>query len=185
MGLVDTLKREFDLSVEWLGFEIHPDTPPEGIPLSTMFPHVDAESMTRRLNSMGDPFGITFQRIVRIANSRLALEAGEFAKDHGRFDQFHRAVFAAYFSRAEDIGNVEILKQAGREAGLDAVSLETALQTGQYRPALENMRKEAARLDVNAAPTFILEETDRVVGAQSLDVFREKLRGLRSERSGS
>jgi predicted DsbA family dithiol-disulfide isomerase len=184
MGLVDTLKREFDLCVEWLGFEIHPDTPPEGLPLSTMLPHVNAESMSRRLNSMGGPFGITFQKIAHIANSRLALEAGEFAKEHDRFDQYHRAVFAAYFSRAEDIGNVEILKRAGQDAGLDAGSLEQALRTGKYRPALENMRREAARLGVNAAPTFILEEKGRIVGAQSLDVFREKLRALQQERSG-
>ena len=178
MGLVDKLKQEFDLSVEWLGFEIHPDTPPEGMPLMKMFPRADVESMTKRLNSMGTPFGLNFLKIVNISNSRLSLEAGEFAKEQGRFEQFHHLVFQAYFSQGNDIGNIEVLKQLGRKAGLDADALEKALETGKYRRVLKEARGEAARLGITAAPTFLFNEKDRIVGAQPLDVFRERLKAL-------
>jgi predicted DsbA family dithiol-disulfide isomerase len=175
MGLVDKLKQEFDLRVEWLGFEIHPETPPEGMPLVKMFPRADAESMAQRLNSMGAPFGLTFQKIVHISNSRLSLEAAEFAKDHDRFDDFHGALFQAYFSQGRDIGSIEILASIAGDAGLDAEAMKEALQTGKYRPMIEAAQKEADRLGVNAAPTFIIENKDRIVGAQPLEVFRKKL----------
>jgi predicted DsbA family dithiol-disulfide isomerase len=175
MGLVDKLKQEFDLSVEWLGFEIHPDTPQEGIPLSTMFPQLDAQNMFRHLRDMAAPYGIAFVDISRISNSRMSLEASEFAKEHHMFDQFHRALFQAYFSQGMDIGNLEVLTHIGDESGLDRDALATALQTGKYLPRIENMRKEATRLGVNAAPTFIIEDRDRIVGAQPIDVFRKKL----------
>jgi predicted DsbA family dithiol-disulfide isomerase len=175
MGLVDRLKQEFDLSVEWLGFEIHPDTPQEGTPLSTMFPQLDARNMVRHLREMAAPYGIAFADISRISNSRMSLESSEFAKEHGMFDPFHRALFQAYFSEGMDIGNLEVLKQIGHESGLDRDALAQALQTGKYKPRIENMRKEAARLGVNAAPTFIIEDQDRIVGAQPIDVFRKKL----------
>jgi predicted DsbA family dithiol-disulfide isomerase len=175
MGLVDKLKQEFDLRVEWLGFEIHPETPPEGTPLSIMFPRIDPKSMTQSLNNAGEPFGIAFVKIVHISNSRRSLEAAEFAKDHDRFDGFHGALFHAYFSQGRDIGNIEILASIAGEAGLDAESMKAALQTGKYRPTIENARQEAARLGVNAAPTFIIENKDRIVGAQPLEVFRKKL----------
>jgi predicted DsbA family dithiol-disulfide isomerase len=178
MGLVDKLKQEFDLKVEWLGFEIHPETPPEGMPLIKMFPRADVDSMTRRLNSMGAPFGLTFQKIVNISNSRLSLEAGEFAKEQGRLDQFHHAVFQAYFSKGMDIGNIEILTQIGKDAGLDAEALAKALQTGTYRQKLATVKQEASRLGVTAAPTFIINEADRIVGAQPVEVFRERLRAF-------
>jgi predicted DsbA family dithiol-disulfide isomerase len=180
MGLVDKLNKEFDLQVEWLAFEIHPETPPEGMPLTTMFPRADAESMAGRLNSMGEPYGITFRKIEHIANSRLSLEAGEFAKQQGRFDQFHHAVFEAYFSRGKDIGSLEILTEIGRSAGLDATALETALKTGTYRQTLESMREEASRLAITAAPTFLINDQDRIVGAQPIEVFRKKLNLVRS-----
>ena len=176
MGLVDKLKQEFDLSVEWLGFEIHPDTPQEGMPLSTMFPQLDAQNMFRHLRDMAAPYGIAFLDISLISNSRMSLEASEFAKEQGMFDQFHRALFQAYFSQGMDIGNLEVLAQIGHESGLDRDALTKALQTGKYRPTLENMRKEATRLGVTAAPTFIIEDRDRIVGAQPIDVFRKKLR---------
>jgi predicted DsbA family dithiol-disulfide isomerase len=178
MGLVDKLKQEFELSVEWLGFEIHPDTPQEGMLLSTMFPQLDAQNMFRHLRDMAAPYGITFADISRISNSRMSLEASEFAKEHGGFDPFHRALFQAYFSQGMDIGSLEVLTQIGHESGLDRDPLAQALQTGKYRPLIENMRKEAARLGVNAAPTFIIEDRDRIVGAQAIDVFRKKLRKL-------
>jgi len=178
MGLVDRLKQEFDLQVEWLGFEIHPETPPEGMPLMKMFPRADVESMTKRLNSMGAPFGLNFRKIVNISNSRLSLEAGEFAREQGRFEQFHHAVFQAYFSQGRDIGNIDVLKQIGKEAGLDADALERALVTGTYRQVREKTKEEATRLGITAAPTFIFNEKDRVVGAQSLDLFRERLKTL-------
>jgi len=178
MGLVDKLKQEFEHSVEWLGFEIHPETPPEGMPLVKMFPRADVEGMTRRLNSMGAPFGLNFLKIVHISNSRLSLEAGEFARGQGRFDQFHHAVFQAYFSQGKDIGSVEVLKQIGKEAGLDADALGKALKTGKYRRVREEAKEEAARLGISAAPTFIFNEKDRIVGAQSIEVFRERLKAL-------
>jgi predicted DsbA family dithiol-disulfide isomerase len=176
MGLVDKLKREFDLSVEWLGFEIHPDTPPEGMLLSIMFPGLDAQNMFRHLRDMAAPYGITFADISRISNSRMSLEASEFAKEHGMFDQFHRALFQAYFSQGMDIGSLEVLTQIGHESGLNGDTLAHSLQSGKYRPMIANLRKEATRLGINAAPTFIIEEQDRIVGAQPIDVFRKKLR---------
>jgi len=178
MGLVDKLKQEFDLHVAWLGFEIHPETPPEGMPLVKMFPRADVESMTRRLNSMGKPFGLTFQKIVNISNSRLSLEAGEFAKEQGGFDEFHSSLFNAYFTQGKDIGSIDVLTQIGKKAGLDAEALKKALQTGTYRRLREDAKEEAARLGISAAPTFIFNEKDRIVGAQPLEVFRELLKTL-------
>ena len=176
MGLVDKLKQEFDLSVDWLGFEIHPDTPQEGMLLSSMFPQLDPQNMFRHLRDMAAPYGITFADISLISNSHMSLEASEFAKEHGKFDTFHRALFQAYFSQGMDIGNLEVLTELGHESGLDRGVLAQALQTGNYRQKIENMRKEAVRLGVTAAPTFIIEDRDRIIGAQPIEVFKKKLR---------
>ncbi len=90
------------------------------------------------------------------------------------FDQFHRALFRRYFSQGMDIGNLEVLAQIGHESGLDRDALAKVLQSGKFQPIIENMRKNAASLGVTAAPTFIIEDQDRIVGAQPIDVFRKK-----------
>jgi len=178
MGLVDKLKQEFDLQVEWLGFEIHPDTPREGMLLTNLFPHADVDGMTQNLRTMGAPFGLSFEKIVTISNSRLSLEALEFAKEHDRHDQLLAALFEAYFSLRRNIGDLDVLTLAGKKAGLDTVAMREALLLGTYGPAIESARQEAARLGVTAAPTFIVNDRDRIVGAQPIDVYRNLFRSL-------
>lgn len=156
--------------------EIHPETPPEGTPLTTLFPRADVEGMTQRLNAMGAPFGLNFQKIVRISNSRLALAAAEYAREHGRFDQFHRAVFHAYFTGGKDIGSMEVLTRTGREAGLDDGAMADALRSGKYAPRLLQMKQEAVRAGVTAVPAFIINDRETIVGAQSIETFRKALR---------
>jgi predicted DsbA family dithiol-disulfide isomerase len=131
------------------------------MPLSTLFPLLDAQNLFRHLRDTAAPYDIIFADIARISNSRMSLEASEFAKEHGRFDQFHRAHFRTYFSQGIDIGSLEVLAQTGHDAGLDRISLVQSLQSGKFLPMIENMQKEAARLGVTAAPTIIIEGKDR------------------------
>ena len=156
--------------------EIHPDTPQEGMLLSTMFPQLDSQNMFRHLRDMAAPYGITFTDISRISNSRMSLEASEFAKEQGLFDQFHRALFQAYFSQGMDIGSLEVLTQIGHESGLDRDSLALVPPNREIPAEDRGYAEEATRLGVNAAPTFIIEDRDRIVGAQPIDVFKKKLR---------
>jgi len=162
--------------VEWLGIEIHPDTPPGGRSVTDLFRQDDVDRMMKHLRAMGAPLGIIFSDITRISNSRLALQAGEFAEEHGRFDELHEALFQAYFSQGLDIGDQEVIMQLGRDAGLDVELLGKALQEGTYLPKLKQAQEEASRLGVTGVPTFFLGDGKALVGAQPLEVFQKILR---------
>ena len=120
--------------------------------------------------------GLTFTENDSLPNSRLSLQAAEFARANDRFDPFHSAVFQAYFSLGKDIGRIEALTEIGGDVGLDAVALETALRNGAYLTVLDEVRLEAARWNVTAIPRFIVEDEASVVGAQPIDAFRDVLR---------
>jgi len=125
---------------------------------------------------MGAPFGITFVDRPILSNSRLALQASEFARERNLFDPLHTALFAAYFSQGLDIGNIDILAMIAKEAGLNAGEMQNALQGGKYLPGLEAAKEEAAVRGVTGVPTFFIGDKKSVVGAQPLDVFRKALR---------
>jgi predicted DsbA family dithiol-disulfide isomerase len=164
--------------VEWLGVEIHPDTPPEGLPIERMFRPEDTKRMMKNLRAMGAPFGIIFADITRISNSRLALQAAEFSRDRGRFHEFHDAVLQAYFAAGLDIGDREVIAQLGRDVGLDITALEKALEKGTYLPRLQQMQEEAAQAGVTGVPTFLMGARRTIVGVQPIEVFRNTLRSL-------
>jgi predicted DsbA family dithiol-disulfide isomerase len=136
----------------------------------------DIQRMMEHLRAMGAPFGITFADRPLLSNSRLALQAAEFAREHDRFGPFHSAVFAAYFSHGLDIGNVDVLETIALDAGLDAGEMKQSLHSGKYLPGLEKTKEEAAVRGVSGVPAFFIRDKKSVVGAQPLDVFRKALR---------
>ena len=164
--------------MEWLGIEIHPETPPEGLPIERMFLPEDTKRMMKNLRAMGAPFGIIFSDITRISNSRLALQAAEFSRDQGRFDAFHDALLQAYFAAGLDIGDFSVIAQLGMDIGLDVPALEDALEKGTYLPRLKQMQEEAAQAKVTGVPTFLLGSRRTIVGVQPIEVFRNTLRSL-------
>ncbi len=176
MGLVEKLKQEFDLEVAWRGVEIHPETPPEGTLMTKRFRPEDIERMMGHLRGMGAPFGIAFADRPFLSNSLLALQAAEFSREKGRFEPFHAALFAAYFSHGLDIGDIDVLRQIGGEVNLDVESMVRDLQSGRYLPRVREAQEEAARLGVTGVPTFFIGDKKSVVGAQPLEVFRRILR---------
>jgi predicted DsbA family dithiol-disulfide isomerase len=156
--------------------EIHPETPPEGALMTARFRAEDIKRMMEHLRAMGAPFGITFVDRPILSNSRPALLAAEFAREQGKFQSFHEAVFPAYFSHGLDIGSIDVLKQIATDAGLDADAMADAVAGGKHLPLLETAKDEAARLGVTGVPTFFIDDKRSIVGAQSLDVFRKTLR---------
>jgi predicted DsbA family dithiol-disulfide isomerase len=169
------LKQEFELAVEWRGLEIHPETPPEGTPMDKRFRAADIKRMMEHLRTMGAAFGITFADRPLLSNSRLALQAVEFARDHAKFQEYHQALFTAYFSEGLNIGDLNVLKQIARDTGLDAEVMNQDVVNGKYLSTLAAARDNAARLGVSGVPTFFIGMKKTIVGAQPLDVFRKAL----------
>ena len=62
------------------------------------------------------------------------------------------------------------------QVGLNVLSLNYALRENKYTANLDQARQEAIECGVTAVPTFIIGEKDRIVGAQSIDIFRQMLR---------
>lgn len=120
--------------------------------------------------------GITFTRgRTWTSNSRLALEAAEFAAERGDGMRFHRAMFKAYFEDLVDIGNLDVVVRIGAAAGLPESELREALTRGQYRATVDEGIQEAQEIGVTAVPTFVLDEKYGIVGAQESRVFEDLL----------
>jgi predicted DsbA family dithiol-disulfide isomerase len=131
--------------------------------------------MFSTLRKKGKELGISFGDLTLLANSRLAMQASEFARDAGKFSVFHEALFHAYFTELRDIGNLEVITAIGRQASLDTRELYVALQENRYLPRLLAVTEEARQLNITAAPTFLINGRFEIVGAQPLETMRSSL----------
>ncbi|MHB1325800.1 MAG: DsbA family oxidoreductase [Thermoleophilia bacterium] len=81
--------------------------PPEGMELPSEYQD-ETDDAQARLKKMADSGGLEMVFTGRILNSRLALEATEYAYAQSRGDEFHRAVFDKLYGEGRDIGSWEV-----------------------------------------------------------------------------
>ena len=179
---VEQLREEFPLEVEWRPFELRPGTPPEGIPMERIAGR--GRYTSQYLTYVEDAAaraGIRMKRRTHLPNSRPSLEAAEFAREAGRFDPLHRALFRAYFEEGEDIGDEQVLARLAGECGLDGGALVTALREGRYRKLVDEKVRWAYEQNFGGVPAFVFYppgssgEADGfvLVGAQEYEVFKD------------
>jgi predicted DsbA family dithiol-disulfide isomerase len=171
--------------VRFSPFFLDPSTPPEGKPRRQMTRPGDPPTP---IELRGESLGLTYTRgRTWTSNSHLALEAAEFAAEHGATIPFHRAMFKAYFEDLADVGDVETLVRVGSEVGLPAAELREALTNGRYRDEVDEEIAWAQQIGVTAVPTFVLGGKYAIVGAQEGQVFENILQNRlgRTPKDGS
>ena len=153
---VEQLREEFPLDVEWWPYELRPGTPPEGIPLERI---VGGGGYTSQylayVEEAAAQAGIRMKRRALLPNSRPSLEAAEFAREAGRFEPLHRALFRAYFEEGEDIGDEKVLARLAGECGLDAGALVAALRERRYEKLVDEKVRWAYEQNLGGVPAFI------------------------------
>jgi predicted DsbA family dithiol-disulfide isomerase len=125
------------------------------------------------MRAMAAESGIDMKRPAVIPNTRKAHEATEFAKDAGRLDEMHRALFRAYWEEERNIGLPEVLAEIAESCGLDPAALREALDDGRYTERVLEQQEWSRAVGVTGVPTFIFEDTFALAGAQEYGVFRD------------
>jgi len=165
---LESLSNEFDLDIEWKGIEIHPEYPSQGQKSSKSLKSLKTvESIKGAAKESGTEIVLPGFR----TNSRLSLEASEFAKAGNRFRSLHNSIYEAYFKERKNIGDIKIVLEAGVKAGLDGRELEECLNNRTMFNKVEENKKAAEVNLVVGVPTLIMGNFP-VYGNQSLETLR-------------
>ncbi len=134
--------------------------------------------MRAHLQAAAAEAGLTMESRDILINSRRALGAAEFARERGRFDVMHKALFEAHWQRTGRLEEIEDLKRIGASVGLDAGELGRALEEGRYEPVIDDNRRQAEAAGINAIPAHIFGRRYLVVGAHPYELFEQVLERL-------
>ncbi len=173
-----------ELDVTWLPFELHPDTPPEGVDLAEYFgrPPEQLQQMHRGLKARAAEFGLPMDPPPYMANTHGALLLAEYARDQGKAAEVHHRLFQAYFVEGRNLADPAVLRGAAEAAGLNPDEAMAALGNPEYEERIERSMAQARNYGVTGAPTFVIEDRYKIVGAQPYDkllsVFRQIAKDL-------
>lgn len=175
--VLDRIREDYgdQVEVDWRAFELRPD------PVPTLDPDGEYLRTTwnRAVYPMARQRGMTLRLPPVQPRSRKALEAAEFARDQGCFDEMHNALFRAFFEEGQDLNDTDVLLDVGASVGLDREGLRTALEEGRYTGKVLEDERLASELGVQAVPMMLvgraseaLEAAEAVSGAQPYEYVR-------------
>lgn len=173
--MVERLKKEYSMEVDWRPYYLRPDTPPEGMELPEYIQRARVNGSEERLRAMAELHGMKFKSTERIYNTRLAHEATEYAREKGRGNQFHHIVFDKVYVEGLDPAQWDVLRSAAEEAGLDADDMQSVVKSGKYTAEVAGQVNWAQRIGVTGVPTYVINDKYAIVGAQPYEAFKNAL----------
>jgi predicted DsbA family dithiol-disulfide isomerase len=171
----ELMREDHDVEVVWRAFELRPDPVPTLDPGGEYLRRVWRDSVYPLSERMGVPMKLPPVQ----PRSRLAHEAAHWAREQGRFDEYHAAVFRAFFERGEDIGEVNVLVGLAQEVSLDGEALRVALNRREYEGRVLEDEREAEAMGITGVPAFIAGRRAMLFGVRSVEDLKELVARVR------
>lgn len=184
---IAVLSDKYKVQVRWHPFQLNPTMPKGGISRK--------EYRTRKFGSwersmeldtkvitVGEAEGIhfAFDKIDRTPNTLDAHRLIWFADQNGCQDAVVEALFRAYFTEGQDIGNRQTLIDVVVEAGLDRQAVETMLDSDEGLDVIAKFREMSQQFGVDGVPFFIINQKLTLAGAQDSETFVEAFRQVQT-----
>lgn len=180
--MVERLKEEYNIELEWRPYYLRPDTPPEGLELPEYVKRARNNGSEERLLSIARSHGMDFKSTERIYNTRLAHEATEYAREQGKVLEFHKVVFRKVYVDGQDPSKWDVLRSAAEEVGLDADDMQQVVESNKYTEFVAEQVRWAQQVGVTGVPTYVINDRYAVVGAQPYEVFKNALEQIMNQK---
>jgi predicted DsbA family dithiol-disulfide isomerase len=144
-----------DVEVEWMPFELRPEPQRTLRPEGEYLQRAWSQSVYPLAQRMGVP--IALPPVSPQPHTHLAFEGYQYAREHGKGNEYNHQVLEPFFVEGQDIGDVGVLTKLAGEVGLDERGFEEALRSRKYREAhrrvLHHAREEVG---VSGVPLFVI-----------------------------
>lgn len=107
-------------------------------------------------------------------NTLFALEATEYAQQHGKFMEFHHAAYKAYWEERKDLGQLDVLAEVATSVSLDADEMIQCLETREFSNTVMSQYQEALQHGIRGIPTFVVGNL-LFTGAHPYDIFKSAM----------
>ena len=179
---VDGFAHRDEVEVVYHSFELDPDSP-RGVResnltmLSTKFGKSPAEAlaMDGQVGSLARAEGLGFDSGRPVGNTFDIHRVLHLGLDRGVQRPLLSAVNEAYFARARDVFDRDVLIEVAAGAGLDAAEAGQVFDSGAYTDEVRQDEQQARQIGVNGVPFFAFDMALGASGAQPTELFSKAL----------
>jgi predicted DsbA family dithiol-disulfide isomerase len=183
---LERLKDEVTADIHFQPFELNPQMPAGG---QNIVEHVaqkygstpeqsaaNRKMIHDRAAALG--FNMTTSDQSRIYNTFDAHRLLHWAGETGKQQALKHALFEAYFSKGQDLGNRDVLIEAAAQAGLDREEATEVIDSGRFAEEVRNDECFWQAQGINAVPAVVVERKYLISGGQPPEAFEQALREI-------
>lgn len=174
------------IDVHWHPFELNPQMAEDG---ENLREHLAAKYGTTpegsrkaraRLTEMGAALGFEFNYAddMRMVNTFRAHQLIDWAEDKGQAHDMKLALFAAFFTRRENLNDIGVLADVAMGIGLDRDAALAVLESGDRAQIVRDKEQFWTSRGITGVPAMIFDRQHLVTGAQGEDTYRRILTQL-------
>lgn len=179
----------YEFNVQWRAFELNPYHSGEGEPilpaLAKKYGRSEDEMRAAQGNMMAiaKDLGINFEKLQErlTANTSDAHRLVKWAGEQGQQTAMKRALFEAYFGKALNVSDRNVLLGCVETLGLDVAQASQVLDSDQYADAVREEEATYQRAGVSSVPAFIINRKYLISGAQDPDVLVKAMQDISAE----
>lgn len=186
---MERLRPEYELTVQWHAFELNPTQIGQGEPilpaLAKKYGRSEDEMRANQSQMMtiAKELGVNFDKLQErlTCNTFDAHRMVKWAGEQGQQTAMKQALFEAYFGKAMDVSEQNVLLGCVEVLGLDSAKAKQVLESDQYTAAVREDEATYQKAGVTSVPAFIINNKHLISGAQEPDAFVQALREISAE----
>ncbi|WP_372985609.1 DsbA family oxidoreductase [Marinobacter sp.] len=186
---MEQLAPEYDFTVQWHAFELNPDHSGEGEPilpaLARKYGRSEDEmrATQSQMMTIAKDLGLNFEKMQErfTCNTFDAHRLVKWAGEQGRQTAMKQALFDAYFGRAENVSDRDVLLSCVENAGLDSAKAAEVLDSDQFAEVVRKDEATYQQAGVSAVPAFIINNKYLISGAQEPDALVRAFQEIAAE----
>ena len=151
-GAVGELRRQRDVAIDILPFELRPDPVPTLKPEDEYLPRVWKSSVHPMARRVG--LSITLPSVSPQPRTAKAFIVLQLAKERGLGAPYSRAVFQAFFQQDRNIGDDDVIISVATSVGLEADAVREALRSTARQQKHDADQRYGTAIGVTAVPSF-------------------------------
>lgn len=183
---MEQLSANYEFTVQWHAFELNPDNSGDGEPilpaLARKYGRSEEElrATQDQMMAIAKGLGLNFEKIQErlVCNTFDAHRLVKWAGEQECQTELKQALFEAYFGRAENVADHDILLGCVEALGLDVEKAREVLNSDQYAVAVRKDEATYQKAGVSAVPAFIVNGKYLISGAQEPDTLVQALQEM-------
>jgi predicted DsbA family dithiol-disulfide isomerase len=175
---LEKLKQAYDVEVIWHSYELRPIGSP---PIPPEYLARIKATEPRLVKMAREQYDLELNRGPMGIHSRSALIGAKYAEAMGKGPEYHDVMFRAYWQRANNIDDVDVLAEIAHSIGLEREPFLAALQDAHFAAQVDADIDEAYSYGLTGVPALIFGQRYLVSGAQPYEVLRQVVEKVETE----